>query len=104
VIEDNGELKVRLDLRQQPLPLDHPDSTCMFQGLVVPSRAALESFGEGVIECCMIVLRTKAQENAGLYFLQTFVDRVDGRMLTFVDDGREVKVSVPRFPPPDLTS
>ncbi len=74
----------------QEIPLDHPDSSCMFQpGTEKPflaTPAAIEAFSYEIIIACLRTLRIKADASGGLDYLQVFADEHDQK-LWFIEDG-----------------
>lgn len=78
-------------LKEQEIPLDHPDSTCMFrpgpEKPFVTTPAAIEMYTREVILACWHVLRQKADEHQGLDYLQVFEDSSKPEGLWFIEDG-----------------
>jgi len=74
----------------QEIPIDHADSTCMFQPgpekPFVATPAAIDAFSHEVIIECLRVLRHKADVSQGLDYLQVF-QAEDGSKLWFIEDG-----------------
>ena len=77
-------------LKEQEIPLDHPDSNNMFlpspDKPLVTTPAAIERFSHETIIACLRVLRDKADEHDGLDYLQVFEFR-SGGPLWFIEDG-----------------
>ncbi|MCC7421867.1 MAG: hypothetical protein IT428_16440 [Planctomycetaceae bacterium] len=78
-------------LKEQEIPLDHPDSTCMFRPgpdkPFVATPAAIELYSAEVILACFRVLRQRADEHQGLDYLQVFEDASKPEGLWFIEDG-----------------
>jgi hypothetical protein len=78
-------------LKPQEIPLDHPDSTCMFRPgpdkpfLATP--AAIAMYGNDVIVACLTTLRERADQHRGLDYLQVFEDPSKPASLWFMEDG-----------------
>ena len=76
--------------KAQEIPLDHPDSCCMFQPGLKPflaTPAALELYGEQTIIGCLRQLQDLAREHTGLDYLQVFTDPGKSDALWFIEDG-----------------
>ena len=88
-----SQLPMNLDLRlkEQEIPLDHPDSNCMFRPgpekpfLATPDAVAM--YSHEVIISCLHVLQHKAIENNGIDYLQVFEDSEKSEPLWFIEDG-----------------
>ena len=78
-------------LKDQEIPLDHPDSNNMFRAgpdkPLVATPAAIEMYSREVIIECLQILHAKADENKGLDYLQVFVDERKPENLWFMEDG-----------------
>lgn len=78
-------------LKPQEIPLDHPDSTCMFRPgpdkPFVATRAVIEMYSRDVILACLAVLQRKADERKGLDYLQVFESNEHTETLWFIEDG-----------------
>src|SRR5437868_6886799 len=78
-------------LQEQEIPLDHPDSVNRFapgpEKPFVATPAAIAAYTHGVILACLGVLRRKADEHAGLDYLQVFHDPSKPEPLWFIEDG-----------------
>ena len=78
-------------LKPQEIPLDHPDSTNMFQPSaekpLVATRAAVEMYTHEVIVLCWGVLQDNARQYDGLDYLQVFQDDTKSEPLWFIEDG-----------------
>ena len=78
-------------LKDQEIPFDHPESNNMFlpgpEKPIVATPAAIEMYSHAVIFACWKVLRQKADEHAGLDYLQVFVDETKPENLWFMEDG-----------------
>ena len=80
-------------LKQQEIPLDHPDSNYMFQPLAdkpfMATPAAIELYSHEVIIACWNTLRQKADEHNGLDYLQVFKSESQQHSsnLWFIEDG-----------------
>lgn len=77
-------------LKPQEIPLDHPDSACMFKPgprkpfLATP--AALKLYGD-VIDACLRKLQHLAKCHKGLDSLQVFTCPGKPEPLRFIEDG-----------------
>lgn len=80
-----------LNHQPQEIPVDHPDSSCMFQPgpnkPFVATPAAIHTFSHETILDCLRVLRQKADASHGLDYLQVFSDSDSGDKLWFIEDG-----------------
>jgi hypothetical protein len=78
-------------LKPQAIPLDHPDSNCMFRPgpdkPFVATSAAIELYGNEVIVACLRALRDMADRNRGGDYLQVFEDPSKSESLWFIEDG-----------------
>jgi hypothetical protein len=65
-------------LKAQEIPLDDPDSTCMYvpspEKPFVATQAAIALYSHEMILACWQILRAKADEHHGLDYLQVFED------------------------------
>ena len=63
-------------LREQEIPLDHPDSSNLFRPSpdkpFVATKAAIAAYGLEVIAKCHQLLRDQADQHQGLDYLQVF--------------------------------
>lgn len=85
-----------LQLREQEIPFDHPDSRWAFRKRLVATRAAHDAFGPEIILRCHEALLRLARDRAGIDYLQVFVDQTDdGRRLWFIEDGQVVTALLP---------
>lgn len=86
-----------LVLKQQEIPLDHPDSRCMFRKTLVATRAALDTFGSLLILRFYLALQHRAMKEGGLDYLQVFEKRSEppGPNLWFIEDGQVVTALLP---------
>ena len=77
-------------LKPQEIPLDHPDSNCMFRpGPDKPfmaTPAAIDTHSHEVILRCWQILRENAHTHNGLDYLQIF-QRNNKPDLWFIEDG-----------------
>jgi hypothetical protein len=77
-------------LKQQEIPLDHPDSCNMFQPgpekPFVATRGAIDKFQHETIIACLRILQQEAAKNDGIDYLQVF-ESPDGDRLWFIEDG-----------------
>lgn len=78
-------------LKPQEIPLDHPDSSCMFQPTpdkpFVATRAAIDMYTQETIVACWQVLRQLADEHQGLDYLQVFESDQHEENLWYIEDG-----------------
>jgi hypothetical protein len=78
-------------LKPQEIPLDDPDSTCMFapsaEKPFVATSAAIAMHSHETILACWRVLQAKAHEHNGLDYLQVFEDPTKPESLWFIEDG-----------------
>jgi len=81
---------VRLTLKPQEIPLDHPESIFMFQPgpkkPFVATPAALEAYGDDVFKC-LRKLQKLASLHKGLDYLQVFLCPGKPEPLWFIEDG-----------------
>ena len=87
-----------LQLRQQEIPFDHPDSRWMFRKRLVATRAAHETFAPEIILRCHEALMRLAREHSGIDYLQVFVTDTlssDGPRLWFIEDVLAVTALLP---------
>jgi hypothetical protein len=85
-----------LQLRQQEIPFDHPDSRWVFRKRLVATRAAHDTFGPETILRCHEALLRLARRQDGIDYLQVFVDlEDDDRRLWFIEDGQVVTALLP---------
>lgn len=79
------------ELRDQEIPLDHPDSCNMFQPgpnrPFVATPAAIAMYTHETILACLNQLRVRAELHGGLDYLQVFVDPAKPENLWFMEDG-----------------
>ena len=79
-----------LSLKPQEIPLDHPNSTCMFlpgtNKPFVATPAALKLYGDFIVRC-LAVLQAKARNHGGLDYLQVFQCPNKSEPLWFIEDG-----------------
>lgn len=65
-------------LKEQEIPLDHPDSNNMFQPNaekpLVATLAAIEMCQQETIFQCLMALQNLAERHSGLDYLQVFED------------------------------
>jgi hypothetical protein len=87
--------RVRLVLKAQEIPFDHPDSRCAFDKQLVATRAALATFGVLPILACHLHLKGLARQHDGLDYLQVFENREDGPNLWFIEDAEVVTALLP---------
>jgi hypothetical protein len=77
-------------LKPQGIPLDSPDSNCLFRPSLdkpfLATPAAIECYGETVL-ACLAVLQARARTQSGLDYLQVFEDSSKPEPLWFIDDG-----------------
>ncbi len=77
--------------KPQEIPLEAPDSSCLFQPSdekpFLATPAAIGIFGKDTIVHCLRTLRQKAQEHQGLDYLQVFEDPQTHERLWFIEDG-----------------
>lgn len=79
-------------LKPQEIPLDHPDSSNMFQPgpekPLVATPAAIAAYSHEVIVACLQVLMLKAEQHGGIDYLQVFEDdESKSDSLWFIEDG-----------------
>jgi hypothetical protein len=78
-------------LKSQEIPLDHPDSICMFvaspEKPFLATPAAIETYSHEVILACWRILRQRAAQHGGLDYLQVFEDDIKPEALWFIEDG-----------------
>ena len=78
-------------LKQQEIPLDHPDSNNMFRPgpkkPFVATPAAIALYSQEVIIACWQVLRKNADEHHGIDYLQVFESNDHDKNLWFIEDG-----------------
>ena len=78
-------------LKQQEIPLDHPDSNNVFQPSAekpfVATPAAIDLYSHEIIIACWKVLRQQADEHGGLDYLQVFESDNHDENLWFIEDG-----------------
>lgn len=78
-------------LRDQEVPLDHPDSRHFFRPgpnrSLVATRAAIDAYSHEVIVGCLVLLQQRAAETGGLDYLQVFEDPARGEELWFIEEG-----------------
>ena len=85
-----------LQLREQEILFDHPDSRWTFRKPLVATRAAHDTFGPETILRCHEALLRLARERSGIDYLQVFIDRaIDDRRLWFIEDGQVVTALLP---------
>lgn len=91
----SGSGAARLVLQPQEIPLDHPESNCMFRSPLVATPAALEEFGLEVIVACHHLVVDSAARHHGIDRLQVFrdPDRPDRRLWFIEDGGSELHVT-----------
>ena len=79
-----------LVLKEQEIPLDDPQSICMFQPSpakpFVATPAAIHMHGEQTIIRCLKLLHFKAELHGGIDYLQVF-ESDDSDNLWFIEDG-----------------
>lgn len=79
------------ELRDQEIPLDHPDSINMFQPRpdkpFLATPAAIAMYTHETIVSCLGAIREKADRHAGLDYVQVFVDSEKPEPLWFIEDG-----------------
>ncbi len=79
-----------LTLKNQELPLDHPDSSNMFQPSVnkpfVATPAAIGMYQQQTIIECLRILQEQAEQHDGLDYLQVFEDDTKPENLWFIED------------------
>lgn len=77
-------------LKPQEIPLDHPDSTCMFlpghDKPFVATPAAIKAYGDSIITCLRF-LQCLAKRHKGLNYLQVFTCPGKPEALWFIEDG-----------------
>ena len=77
-------------LKQQEIPFDHADSTCLFRPSpvkpFVATPAALQMYGDA-IRACLHSLERLALVHGGLDRLQVFEDPTKPEALWFIEDG-----------------
>lgn len=89
---------IAVELRRQEIPYDSPDSRFAFDPFAkqfVATRGAMEAFGPEVIHACLMILRAKVKEHAGLDYLQTFLIGIEKRKLWFIEDGEAITALLP---------
>ena len=78
-------------LKEQEIPLDHPESIHFFQPgpdkPLVATPAAIAQYSQEVVVECWKLLRQKADEHSGLDYLQVFIDETKPENLWFIEDG-----------------
>ncbi|MCA8999488.1 MAG: hypothetical protein KDA80_21010 [Planctomycetaceae bacterium] len=78
-------------LKSQEIPLDDPESTNMFRPgpdkPFVATPAAIAMYSQETILACWQVLRTLADEQQGLDYLQVFESDDHDENLWFIEDG-----------------
>lgn len=78
-------------LKQQEIPLSHPESCNMFRPSpskpFVATPAAIEMYTRDVIITCWSSLRRRADEHDGLDYLQVFQSGEYDEDLWFIEDG-----------------
>jgi hypothetical protein len=78
-------------LKSQEIPLNHPDSICMFapspEKPFLATPAAIEMYSNDVILACWRILRQKAEQHRGIDYLQVFEDDGKPENLWFIEDG-----------------
>lgn len=78
-------------LRQQEIPLDHPDSNCRFRPTedkpFAATPAAIEAYTQETILACLRLLQEQADRFDGLDYLQVFEDPDRAESLWFIEDG-----------------
>lgn len=78
-------------LKQQEIPLHHPASSNMFRPgpdkPLVATPAAIEMYSHETILACLRVLQLKAQQHAGIDYLQVFESAEHDAPLWFIEDG-----------------
>ena len=79
-----------LSLKTQEIPLDHPDSRCMFlpgpDKPFVATPAALSLYGDFIVRC-LAILQAKARQHGGIDYLQVFECPKKPEPLWFIEDG-----------------
>lgn len=87
-----------LTLKDQEIPLDNPESTCMFQPgpekPFVATPAAIAVY-RSQIHHCLAHLQEKAAQHHGLDYLQVFVDSEKPDNLWFMEDDRAITALLP---------
>lgn len=93
----SGWKRVRLGLRKQDDPYDHPNSRFMFRKRLMATPAALAAFGLEVIQGCHVELQLLALEHRGLDYAQAFDDLTnpEGPALWFIEDDQVVTALLP---------
>jgi hypothetical protein len=78
-------------LKQQEIPLDHPDSINRFRPSaekpLAATPAAIESYSEETIIACLQLLQEQVDRHDGLDYLQVFEDPDKAEALWFIEDG-----------------
>ena len=79
-------------LKEQEIPLDDPESTCMFQPTpekpFLATQAAIAAYSLEVIAKCHALLRDQADRHQGLDYLQVFQNPEPNKEdLWFIEDG-----------------
>ena len=81
-------------LKNQEIPLDHPDSSNMFQPgpdkPLLATPGVIEMYGHEVIMACIRILRQKADEHDGIDYLQVF-EADESENLWFIEDGPDAQ-------------
>jgi hypothetical protein len=77
-------------LKPQEIPLDHPDSICMFHPKpakpFLATPAALKLYGDAILPC-LRTLQALARQHKGLDYLQVFTCAGKPEPLWFIEDG-----------------
>jgi hypothetical protein len=77
-------------LKRQEIPLDDPDSKCMFrpgpEKPFVATPAAVEMYRREVVIACLAVLQEQARIHGGLDYLQVFEDIEKPEALWYIED------------------
>lgn len=78
-------------LKQQEIPLDHPNSYNVFQPNaekpLVATPAAIEMYQQETIFQSLMVLQNLAERHTGLDYLQVFEDPEKAESLWIIEDG-----------------
>jgi len=69
-------VKHLLLLKQQEIPVGHPDSRFFFNSRFVGTRAAIDTFTPEVLLTCLQLLQRKTTKHSGLDYLQVFENEV----------------------------